>query len=141
MQGGPTLRRSTPPPRGRVFESGRAFVPFVKGPIYESLAAFGGVEVGDQPGGPETGCTGSPGAGAGMPGGEGASKLPASLDDLEVGSVVLACAGPAEGWYESIVIRIDGDDLVTMKWRDYPKDRVFARRRSQLALLPQGQAA
>jgi hypothetical protein len=29
-------------PRGRVFESGRAFVPFVKRPIYESLAAFGG---------------------------------------------------------------------------------------------------
>ena len=32
-------------PRGRVFESGRAFVPFVKRPIFESLAAFGGVEV------------------------------------------------------------------------------------------------
>ena len=26
-------------PRGRVFESGRAFVPFVKKPIFESLAA------------------------------------------------------------------------------------------------------
>ena len=31
-------------PRGRVFESGRAFVPFVKRPIFESLVAFGGVE-------------------------------------------------------------------------------------------------
>jgi hypothetical protein len=27
-----------------------------------------------------------------------------------------------------------------MKWRGYPKDRIFARRQSQLTLLPQEQA-
>src|SRR5215203_566666 len=30
-------------PRGRVFASGRAFVPFVRAPLYEALTAFGGV--------------------------------------------------------------------------------------------------
>src|SRR4051812_39368535 len=68
-------------PRGRVFESGRAFVPFVKKGLYESLAAFGGVQLGDHPAGPETACTASPGQDSDMPGGEGGSKLPASLDE------------------------------------------------------------
>ena len=119
-------------------------MPFVARPVYESLAAFAGVQVGDRPPEPEPACTGSPGAANGKSGGDtpATSALPASLDDIEVGSVVLATTGGVgDGWFESIVIRIDGDDLVTLKWRDYPKDRVFARRRHQLALLPQEQAA
>jgi hypothetical protein len=50
---------------------------------------------------------------------------------------VLACQTPGEGWFEAVVVRIDGDDLVTYKWRDWPKWPIFARRRWQLALLPQ----
>jgi len=123
-------------PRGRVFGSGKALVPFVAKRLYESLAGFGGAEVGAQPGGPEPACAAAPGQDSGMPRGDGDSKLPASVDDLEAGHVVLACEGPALGWYEAIVIKVDDDDLVTLKWRDFPRHPVFARRRWQLALLP-----
>ena len=49
---------------------------------------------------------------------------------------MLAYDTTVEAWYEATVIRVDDDELVTLKWRDYPKTPVFARRRSQLALLP-----
>jgi hypothetical protein len=124
-------------PQGRVFESGRAFVPFVKRPLYESLSALGGAPLGDQPGGPEGACTGSPEGAGGKPGGEAGPKLPVTLDELEIGTLVLACQTPGEGWFEAVVVRIDGDELVTLKWRDWPKWPIFARRRWQLALLPQ----
>jgi hypothetical protein len=33
-------------------------------------------------------------------GGEGQPKVPRTSNDIEVGHDVLACKGPAEGWYE-----------------------------------------
>jgi hypothetical protein len=36
-----------------------------------------------------------------------------------VGSVLLVCEGDGEGWFESVVIGTD-DDLLKLKWRDYP---------------------
>jgi hypothetical protein len=48
---------------------------------------------------------------------------------------VLACEGDGQGWFESVVIGTD-DDLLKLRWRDWPKLPVFARRRSQVALLP-----
>src|SRR3954452_8640787 len=44
-------------PRGRVFASGRAFVPFVKAAVYGPLAAFGRPSGGAGAGEPELGCT------------------------------------------------------------------------------------
>jgi hypothetical protein len=40
-------------------------------------------------------------------------------------------------WFAAIVIKVDDEDLVTLRWQDWPKHPVFARRRWQLALLPQ----
>jgi hypothetical protein len=48
---------------------------------------------------------------------------------------VLACEGDGQGWFESVVIGTD-DDLLKLRWRDWPKYGPFARRRSQVALLP-----
>ena len=36
---------------------------------------------------------------------------------------------------ESVVLGINGEAL-TLKWRDYPREKVFVRRRTALALLP-----
>ena len=63
------------------------------------------------------------------------SPRPESWDEIGIGSVVLATAGAGDGWWESIVIGVNGETF-TLKWRDYPRERTFVRRRTELALLP-----
>src|SRR4051812_26319016 len=48
-------------PKGRVFASGRAFVPFIKAAIYGPLAAVERRTGAGQPGEPKSGCTAAPG--------------------------------------------------------------------------------
>jgi hypothetical protein len=48
---------------------------------------------------------------------------------------VLATTGPDQGWYESEVIEIL-DDLMKLRWRSWPEEPLFARRLSQVGLLP-----
>ena len=98
-------------PRGRVFASGRAFVPFVKAGLYEALAAL--VQ-------PEN------------------EQAPPSWEAITLGSVVLATTGPMDGWYEAVVIQAKGEDLFTLRWRDYPDEGTVVRRRKHLALLHPG---
>src|SRR4051812_13570458 len=140
-------------PRGRVFASGRAFVPFVKAAVYGPLAAFGRPAEGEGAGEPESGCTASAGAPEGHSesgepgdpvnpnGGNGRPPAPATWAEIEVGSLVLAAEGPGEPWYEAVVVKAAGD-VLTLKWRDYPDHPQFVRRRHKLALLhPTGKAA
>ncbi|WP_029650790.1 hypothetical protein [Methylocystis sp. SB2] len=127
-------------PKGRVFASGRAFVPFVRAGLYEAIvAAAAGVLAKTAP----SACAASadsPKADAGSGPPAGAAKpatppQPAGWADIRVGSVVLATAGPDQGWYESEVIEIL-DDLLKLRWRSWPEEPVFARRFSQVGLLP-----
>jgi len=129
-------------PKGRVFASGRAFVPFVRAGLYEAIAAAAGVLAETAP----SACAASADspkadAGAVAPAGvAGVAKpatppQPAGWADIRVGSVVLATAGPDQGWYESEVIEIL-EDLMKLRWRSWPEEPVFARRFSQVGLLP-----
>jgi hypothetical protein len=34
-----------------------------------------------------------------------------------------------------VVLGVNGE-MLTLKWRDYPRERTFVRRRTELALLP-----
>jgi len=54
------------------------------------------------------------------------------------GSIVLATEGPMEGWFEAVVTEAKGDDLFLLKWRDWPNNAPFLRKRHQLAILPPG---
>jgi hypothetical protein len=174
-------------PRGRLFASGKGFVPFVARATFEKLVACEGVQRPPAPlrdpeqasNGPcpeiRAAAGGRKGAGASLPvagtdlnaapmASAGVSASPASgnperactasqsgpegnagggdptgataVADLGVGSTVLATEGHAEGWFESLVLKIDDQDVLTLKWRDYPRNPVFRRRRSQVALLP-----
>jgi hypothetical protein len=69
-----------------------------------------------------------------------ASPFPKSWDEIRVGSVVLAPANEGEtyGWWEAVVTAIT-NDLLTLRWRDYPRDPIKARRRHEVALLFAGQ--
>ena len=127
-------------PHGRVFASGRAFVPFVKAALFMELqtaaqgasGANGDKRVTDTAGGAgaEKQATAEAKPSASPPTG----KPPCGWADLGVGSLVLACEGPSLGWWEAVVLEEEAD-LFTLRWRDWPTLPRFVRRRWQLALL------
>lgn len=152
---------------GRLFgKSGKAFVPFVARPIFERLAALGGIAMPSAPPKPKLGPkpekslkpVKAPQAGSGDKGakaGAGAAKLaPSNLTSspeveasgvptdwpiIREGSLVLATSGaPSDGWFECIVCEAKPDELMVLRWRDFPEEALFLRRRDQLALLPAG---
>ncbi|TXM67551.1 hypothetical protein FV226_21740 [Methylobacterium sp. WL12] len=131
-------RRAEALPRGRLFASGRGLVPFVKDAVLDAVfGAEAEATVADDPdalnelnaealGDPELDL--NPSA--------------TSHAAIVVGSLVLVGeVYPLCGWYEAIVVAAPGDDLFTLRWRDWPDDPLVARRRDDLALLPPGNAA
>ena len=59
--------------------------------------------------------------------------LPKTWDDIKVGSEVIAFESAEDGWWEAIVTEINGE-MLTLRWRDYPRQPMVARRRHQVAL-------
>jgi hypothetical protein len=99
-------------PVGRINANGRGFIPYVRQDLYQKLTELAGTV---QP--------------APAPG------LPRSWNEIDVGHMVLAREeGVDEGWFEAIVLAKD-DDMLTLKWRDYPKQENAVRHRAALALL------
>lgn len=117
-------------PQGRVFASGKAFVPFINQTLYGQLDAMGGEippYIGD------------------IPDEERKAKKPVkptftraiSLTDLTVDQVVLAPEdGEDNGWWEAVVKEQKDDDLFVLYWYSWPKEPTLVRKRDQLALLP-----
>jgi hypothetical protein len=95
-------------PVGKIYASGHGFVPQVRTAIYDRLLQF--ADPAPAPG------------------------LPATWDDIDVGHLVIARDELAAGWWEAIVIAKDGD-MLTLKWRDYPKQAPAVLHRAALALL------
>src|SRR5262249_18861351 len=93
---------------GRIYASGHGFVPPIRPNLYERLC-----ELADP---------------------KPAPSLPRSWDDIEVGHFVLATEGPGEGYWEAIVLGRD-NDMLTLKWIDYPDDPQLVCHRTALALL------
>ena len=116
--------------QGRVFASGKAFVPFINQTLYGQLDAMGG----EIP--PYTGD---------VPEEESKAKKPVkptfmratSLTDLAVDQVVLAPEdGKDNGWWEAVVKEQKDDGLFVLYWYSWPKEPTLVRKRDQLALLP-----
>jgi hypothetical protein len=117
-------------PAGRIHANGRGFVPFIRKDLYARL-----VELAErapapeqQPG--EAGAQAEPAAN--VPGPSG--RFPRTWDEIDVGHLVIAQESPADGWFEAIVIAKE-DDLFTLRWRDYPRQKNVVRHRLTLALL------
>jgi hypothetical protein len=104
-------------PAGRLHASGQGLVPYVKGPLYlELVAALLPDE--DQPAGPDP----------------TAQELPGSWDEIGPGHVVIMKETSECGWWEAIVIERN-DDLVTVRYRDFPDWPHTVRHRSVIALI------
>ena len=63
--------------------------------------------------------------------------LPKSWSEIRVGSLVIAHEGVTEGWWEATVTEIR-DDVLTLRWRDYPRQAAVTRVRKEVALLFSG---
>ena len=113
-------------PQGRVFASGKGFVPFCRKAAHDALAAFGEAFAPARPVEPEV---------APVP---AVANVPAGQNEVGVGSLVLACEGPAEGWFEAIVVEDRGEGILVLGWRDFPDAGQVVRRVEHLAFVPPG---
>lgn len=107
-----SLARSLP--KGRVFATGRALVPYVKQELYDEMQTAIAFEIPVPI--------------------EDDAAVRGGDDPLSVGAVVLALESKELGWWEAVVLDVTNDS-VTLKWRDWPKLKRFARSRSELGII------
>ena len=111
-------------PAGRLYANRRSFIPATRRDVHEKLVEFA-----------RTGGSDSTGRGSDS-GGQPPSPppgFPKDWDSIEPGHQVLAQASLADGWWEVIVAARDGE-MLTLKWRDYPREPHFRMHLSQVAL-------
>jgi len=124
----------------------RAFTPFARATVFSKLVELAhgaqeaatpvaGTGVAASAGNGATAAPDSSGTASSGGGAPNAPQRPQDWDEIGIGSLVLAHEGPEDGWWESIVIGVNGESL-SLKWRDWPRYPVFVRRRTDLALLP-----
>ena len=144
-------------PAGRVFGSGKAFVPFVKGALFDQLAAAPGTFTPARPPEAEVPVPAPRKAQGGhseqkatdaAPSGEraatGPAAPPADTDAIAVGHRVLAAEENApEVWYLATVTALKGEKLLQLMWAsaEWAGESPFVRHRDHLALLPPAIAA
>lgn len=137
-------------PPGRVFASGRGFVPFVKAELFAKLEAAPGAFAPDRPADAPASAPNKPkgrrGAVAGghAPGepaeaAHGPGMPPADWAGITLGSLVLAAEeGKPAIWYVATVVAERGDDLFELRWLDDGDGELplIVRRREHLGLFP-----
>jgi hypothetical protein len=102
-------------PAGRLHAAGTAFVPNVKQQLYDEVVALAGKDA--VPATPPI-----------QPG------FPASFDKITPGHLVIAQETLEYGWWEAIVLNREGD-MLTLRYRDFPRMPKFVRHRSAVALI------
>jgi hypothetical protein len=118
-------------PAGRIHANGRGFVPYIRRDLYAKLvAAAGSPSQGDHASTQAAAASGS----TKPPSPNGQKHPPKNWDEIAPGHVVIALDEPGEGWYETIVVETSGD-MLTLRWRDYPRERRITRHRLSVGLL------
>jgi hypothetical protein len=110
-------------PIGRLYANGRGFVPNVRQTLYSEVIVALAAE-------PQQAAVGTDDD-AGTPVARG---LPPSWDEIAPGHLVVAQESLANGWWEAIVIDRK-DDMLTLRFRDYPRLPKFFRHRTAIALM------
>jgi hypothetical protein len=125
-------------PVGRINSTGRGLVPYVKQALYDQV-----VEIARMSGDTTTahstsapnGFTKIPLNEAGKNGNSvGTEGLPATWKDIKANHLVLVQETLHDGWWECIVVDRK-DDMITVKWRDYPRWKPFTVHADAVALL------
>jgi hypothetical protein len=111
-------------PVGQLYATGRAFVPHVRQSLYSDVIVALAAE-------PQQAAVGADDDKASTPVARG---LPGSWDEIAPGHLVIAQESLANGWWESIVLNRK-DDMLTLRFRDYPRLPRFFRHRTAVALI------
>lgn len=120
-------------PHGKIFGSGKAFVPFVNQKLFDKLAACL----------PDRGvltelraiASSADVAAAAAAKGKG-YRLPKDWSKFDVNDLVLATVGgDEEGWYECVIIDAKDQNALVLQWRDWPDEPRITRRASEIALM------
>lgn len=125
-------------PKGKLFDSGKAFVPFIAGAAYDQLLPHAPAAAADHKtpkpkpakqtaAAVEDDPTKPPVAPKGI-------DHPKDWQSIKLGSTVLASETREDGWFEAIVTEVVSDDVFGLKWADYPDYDPFLRHRQRLAL-------
>jgi hypothetical protein len=109
-------------PEGRLYANGNGFIPPVPYALYATLSAT--IAAANRKAG-EDSAGGSPG-------------LPRNWDEIGPGQLVVANEGPGNGWWDAIVVEVNGD-MLTLHWRDFPWQQDVVQHRSTVALIHPGQ--
>lgn len=108
-------------PVGRLYANGTGFVPNIRQNLYSQVV----VALAQEP-------SAAVGKTQDLP--PVASGLPQTWDDIGPGHLVIAQETLEYGWWEAIVVERTGD-MLTLRFRDYPKLPKFVRHRNAVALM------
>jgi hypothetical protein len=125
-------------PVGRVHATGRTFVPFIRRDLYDRLVAAAPNGNFHQPPTPPASEASGGAAGSRPPG--SSPNLPRHWHEIGLGDLVVAQQSLEDGWYEATVIEVNGD-MLTLRWRDYPRERKLVRHRLRVGLRYPGPQA
>lgn len=117
-------------PKGKIFSSGKAFVPFVGEALFDQLAA----RLPDPSVLQALRATAKAAEEDAAAAFKAAHTLPRDWDALKIGDLVLATEGEQEGWWEAVITGIAGE-ILALRWRDWPDESPFSRQRDQVALM------
>jgi hypothetical protein len=110
-------------PLGRLYSNGKGFVPNVRQSLYSECIATLAHE-------PQAALAKE----EELPLPVVASGLPKTWDEIVPGHLVVAQEALEHGWWEAIVLDRNGD-MLTLRFRDYPKLPKFVRHRAAVALI------
>jgi hypothetical protein len=111
-------------PIGQLYATGRAFVPHVRQSLYSDVSVALAAEPQQAAVGPDDDKASTPVA----------RGLPRTWDEIAPGHLVIAQESLDYGWWEAIVLDRK-DDMLTLRFRDYPRLPKFFRHRTAVALM------
>ncbi|HEV3022927.1 MAG TPA: hypothetical protein VGX76_10680 [Pirellulales bacterium] len=123
-------------PAGRVHANGRGLVPFVRSDLFGRLTELAKATNGKNgTAAPTVAASAASSAAPSLSLRSAAPRLPTDWDQIDVGDLIVAQdTDPEDGWWEAIVTDKNGD-MVTVRWRQFPRQRPIVRHRLNLARL------
>lgn len=122
-------------PQGRIFDSGKAFMPLVQGLVFDELEKQLPPSAKTKLRVVASNAVARPGSdsikGKASPDEE---HRPKDWTDIKVGSVVLASESDDDGWWPCIVQEVYSKEL-RLKWKDFPDYEQITRGYDQVALF------
>lgn len=134
-------------PKGKVFASGKGFVPFVKADLFAKIEAIAPAPEPSAPPEPNLSAENADASETAdtMDEADDAALLadaapiaaqPTSWNDIQVGAIVLSAAVPGQmDWFECLVLSIEGEDRYKLRYCDWPTEPAFIHHISEIGLL------